>query len=127
MENSVLIAKLIGPVVLVAAIAMLKQPEDLLSMGQEFLKSRALIFVSGVLALIGGLAIVNFHNVWAASWPVLITLFGWALVIGGVMRMAFPHSIQVIGGAMLARKSMIRGVAIVWLIFGAWLSFVGYF
>ncbi|NKB53486.1 MAG: hypothetical protein GKR97_14910 [Rhizobiaceae bacterium] len=127
MENSILIAKLMGPVVLVAAIAMLKDPDDLLSMGREFLKSRALIFISGVLALLGGLAVVNFHNIWIASWPVVITLFGWAMVIGGAMRIALPNVVESIGGAMLKHSSMVRVMAIIWLSFGVGISYVGYF
>ena len=127
MENSILIAKLMGPVIAVAAIAMLKNPEDLVSMGQEFLKSRALIFVAGVLALLGGLAVVNFHNVWVADWPLLITLFGWAMVIAGVIRMALPNIVQSMGDAMLKRTQFIRALALVWLVIGAGLTYAGYF
>ncbi|MEP1209289.1 MAG: hypothetical protein ABJM29_05675 [Rhizobiaceae bacterium] len=126
MENSILIAKLMGPVLLVVSVAMLKDPEDLLSMGQEFLKSRALIFITGVLALVCGLAVVNAHNIWSASWPLLITLFGWAMLIGGVIRIALPGTVQTIGTAMLQRKSMARGVALIWLILGAGLCYAGY-
>ena len=46
---------------------------------KEFLKSRALIYLAGVLTLIPGLALVLVHNVWAVDWRVLITLFGWLL------------------------------------------------
>ena len=127
MENSILIAKLMGPVIAVAAIAMLKNPEDLVSMGQEFLKSRALIFVAGVLALLGGLAVVNFHNVWVADWPLLITLFGWAMVVAGVIRMALPDVVQSMGDAMLKRTLFVRLIALVWLVIGAGLTYAGYF
>ena len=127
MENSILIAKLMGPVIAVAAIAMLKNPEDLVSMGQEFLKSRALIFVAGVLALLGGLAVVNFHNVWVADWPLLITLFGWAMVVAGVIRMALPDVVQSMGDAMLKQTQFVRLIALVWLVIGAGLTYAGYF
>ena len=62
MATSILIAKLIGPVLLVAAIAMLADANDMQEMAREFLKERALIYVTGVLAMLGGLAIVNNHN-----------------------------------------------------------------
>jgi hypothetical protein len=47
---------------------------------------RPLILITGVLAMTAGLAIVNTHNVWMLGWPVIVTLFGWALVIGGAVR-----------------------------------------
>ena len=37
-----------------------------------------------------GLAIVLTHNIWAADWRVLITLFGWLNVIGGALRLFAP-------------------------------------
>ena len=125
--TSILIAKLIGPVLLVAAIAMLADTKDLQEMAREFLKDRALIYVTGVLALLGGLAIVNNHNIWIADWPVLITLFGWAMIIGGAVRMALPYAVRSIGGAMMENPAMIRISGAVWVLIGAFLTYKGYF
>ena len=127
MATSILIAKLMGPVVLVAAIAMMANPEDLLEMARDFLKQRALIFVTGVLAMLGGLAVVNTHNIWIADWPVIITLFGWAMTIGGAIRMALPSVVKSIGGAMIENPVMPRVAGAVWAIIGAFLVYKGYF
>ncbi len=127
METSVFIARLIGPILLVAAIAMLTRPRDLIEITRAFLKDRALIFVSGVLAMLGGLAIVNSHNVWIADWPVLITLFGWALVLGGATRIALPSAVRSIGGAMMERAALTRIGGAVWALIGAFLTYQGYF
>jgi hypothetical protein len=40
---------------------------------KEFIGSRALIFITGVLALLAGLIVVNAHNLWVPDWRVLIT------------------------------------------------------
>jgi hypothetical protein len=127
MAASIPFAKLIGPILLVAALAMLANPKDLREIAREFLKSRALIYVTGVLAMLGGLAIVNNHNVWVANWPVIITLLGWALVIGGAFRIALPSAVQSIGGAMLERPAVIRIAGAVWVLIGALLTYKGYF
>jgi uncharacterized membrane protein HdeD (DUF308 family) len=50
----------------------------------------ALVLVSGVLSFVAGLAVVRVHNHWAADWAVLVTIFGWLLLIGGLVRMLFP-------------------------------------
>ncbi len=127
MATSILIAKLIGPVLLVAAIAMLADAKDLQEMAREFLKNRALIYVTGVLAMLGGLAIVNNHNIWIADWAVIITLFGWAMIIGGAVRMALPSAVRSIGGAMMASLTMIRVSGAGWALIGAFLTYKGYF
>jgi hypothetical protein len=125
--TSILIAKLIGPVLLVAAIAMLADVKGLQDMARGFLKDRALIYVTGVLAMLGGLAIVNSHNVWIAGWPVIITLFGWAMIIGGAVRMALPSVVKKIGGAMIEKATLMRVSGAVWGIIALYLTYKGYF
>lgn len=127
MATSILIARLIGPILLVAAVTMLADAKDLQEMARDFLKDRALIYVTGVLAMLGGLAIVNNHNIWIADWPVLITLFGWAMIIGGAVRMALPSAVRSIGGAMIKNPTMIRVSGAVWALIGAFLIYEGYF
>lgn len=126
METSIWIAKLLGPVLVVAAITMIASPRYINEMASEFLKSSALIFFSGVLAMIAGMAIVNTHNVWMAEWPVVITVFGWAMVIGGAVRMAAPNVVQTIGGKMLDNPTLTRVFGVLWAVVGAYLSYEGY-
>ncbi|MCG6858303.1 MAG: hypothetical protein LJE67_09565 [Salaquimonas sp.] len=126
MAMSIWIAKLLGPVMLVAAVAMLASPKAIHALAEEFLKSRALIFVTGVIALVTGLAIVNTHNRWIADWPVIITLVGWAMVIGGVVRMVSPTAVVTIGNAMLDKPGVIRVGGVVWALIGAFLTYKGY-
>jgi len=45
------------------------------------------VYLSGVLFFVAGLAIVRAHNVWVRAWPVLVTATGWFLLILGVSRM----------------------------------------
>ena len=126
MHTSILIAKLIGPILAVAGLAILINPKAFHEMGREFLASRALIFIAGFLSLLGGLAIVNFHNLWIAGWPVIITIFGWMAIIGGILRMAFPALTKSIGEAMLAREAVLRVASGVQVLLGAFLMFMGY-
>ena len=127
MANSILIAKLIGPILLVAALAMVAKPKDLQEMALGFLNDRALIWFAGVLTMLAGLAIVNAHNIWMLGWPVVITIFGWAAVIGGAFRIALPGTVQTVGRAMIERDVLMRVSSYIWLLFGAWLTYVGYF
>jgi uncharacterized membrane protein HdeD (DUF308 family) len=45
------------------------------------------IYLSGVLMFVAGLAVVRAHNVWEKNWTVLITLTGWFLLLLGLIRM----------------------------------------
>jgi predicted permease len=45
------------------------------------------IYLSGVIMFVAGLAVVRAHNVWEKNWTVLITLTGWFLLPLGLIRM----------------------------------------
>ncbi len=79
-----------------------------------------------VLALLAGLAIVNTHNLWVAGWPVIIMIFGWLAVVGGIVRIAFPGITKAIAEAMLARTAVLRVLALLQVLLGAYLMVEGY-
>jgi hypothetical protein len=126
METSLFLAKLIGPMLITFSAAMLINQDNMRDMAADFLEHRGLIFLAGLLTLISGLAIVLTHNVWVAGWPVIITIFGWLSVIGGVFRVVFPDSVRSIGGAMLEKKGMFTVSGVVTGLLGGWLCYVGY-
>src|SRR5262245_42390900 len=45
------------------------------------------VYLSGALMFLGGLAIVRAHNHWARDWTVLVTLTGWFGFGLGLFRM----------------------------------------
>lgn len=52
------------------------------------------VFNNGIVWLMGGLAVVWFHNLWVRDWRVIVTLLGWMSLLAGVFRMAVPDSPQ---------------------------------
>jgi hypothetical protein len=119
MSTSVFIARLIGPVMLVIGLAVFANQQAFRSMAQDFLASRALIFLSGLLIMPVGLAIVLTHNIWAADGRVMITLFGWTNVIGGAVRLLAPAYVMRTGRAMLERPHFMPVAAGIWVVAGA--------
>ena len=124
---SIWIAKLLGPVLMVLAFSMLVFPRDVQNVAAEFLEQRALIWFTGVAVMLGGITIVNTHNVWVADWPVIITLFGWAMLISGAGRLAFPQTIIQISNKMMNQPLLTRIAGVVWILLGGLLVYGGYF
>ncbi len=120
------LARLIGPVFVAIGIGMLINAPIYRAMGEQFLHSYALIYLSGLLALPVGIAILLAHNVWAADWRVILTVLGWLAAIGGAVRIILPQFVQYIGGAIfnLAMLPFIGGIVV--LVLGGVLSFFGY-
>ena len=127
MQTSLFLAKLTGPVLLAGALGLFLNAPRFSAMAEELSRSRALVFLSGLMVMSAGVAIVLVHNIWTADWPAAITVFGWLMTIGGFVRIAFPQLAEKKGRAMLANPSSLKLGGAVWLIFGAVFTFFGYF
>jgi hypothetical protein len=126
MSTSVFLARLIGPVMLVIGLTVFANPRGFRDMAEEFMASRALMFVGGLLIMPAGLAIVLTHNVWTADWRVLITIFGWLCAIGGALRLFGPLFVVKAGHAMLDQPHFTTIAAAVWVALGLLFCFFGY-
>jgi uncharacterized membrane protein len=126
MSTSIFLAKLIGPVLLVVAAGLFVHQTAFRAIAQEFMRSPALLYLSGVLPLVGGLAIVLNHNVWVADWRVIITILGWLAAISGAVRILLPAQVRSMGEAMLKHPMGMNVAGAVWLAAGALLCFFGY-
>ena len=62
MDRSLFLARLIGPTFVVIALGMLINPSMYESMIVEALRPGILLYLSGLLSLLAGLAIINLHN-----------------------------------------------------------------
>jgi hypothetical protein len=82
MTISKTIAGLISPTLVAIAAGMLLNIGSFPALAKQVSRDPALIFVSGILLFIAGLAIVRVHNRWTNGWPVLVTILGRLFVLG---------------------------------------------
>ncbi len=137
---SIFLARLIGPIFVVVAIGVLANGAVYRGLSQEFVRSPALIYLSGLFAMAAGVAVLLNHNVWAADWRVLITLFGWLAAIGGVLitlfgwlaaiggaqRIIWPQATEAAVRWFLTNPTSLVVAGIIWLLIGGVLCFYGY-
>ena len=126
MPTSIFLAKLIGPILVIAGIGVLANRKVFLALGQEIIRSHALVYLFGLIDLTVGLAIVLTHNVWAASWPLIITLLGWLCVIRGTVRVLAPEQVKAFGAKLLKQQQVVTGNLAATIGVGAVLCYFGY-
>ena len=119
-----------GPVLLFmgigAVIGLLgKFPEAYVSVLREMNNQSATIIL-GMFALLAGLAIVNAHNLWVSDWRVIITILGWLAIARGALSLLFPNKMYGVGEAILASRSGPMIGAVIVLVLGGILSWMGY-
>ena len=126
MSTSIFLARLIGPVMLVIGLAVFANQRGFREMAEEFMASRALMFLAGLIIMPAGLAIVLTHNLWSADWRVLITIFGWLNVVGGAVRLFEPPFLIKTGRAMLKQSWFIPIAAAIWVVLGSLFCLFGF-
>jgi hypothetical protein len=126
MQTSRLFARFIGPIFIAIGLAQVVNADVLRALVDQFLQSYALIFLAGIMAMLAGLAIVNFHNIWVSDWRVVITIFGWLALIGGIIRIVLPQQTAQIGTAVFGVSNLTIFSGLFTLALGAWLSYAGY-
>ena len=92
MGLSILVAKILCLLYLSAGVAALSGKITFAKIVDDFEKSPALTFITGLLSLTLGMLLVEYHNIWVKDWPVLITIIGWAAVVKGIMFIAYPKA-----------------------------------
>jgi len=126
MDASSTIARLIGPVFCAMGIGMLANGETYRQIGTQFINNQPFIYFSGVLLLVGGLAILNAHPVWTRDWRSVVTAVGWALACVGVFRLIAPQFVTFVGGSFLTSGGFFLGAGVFFLALGSYLTFKGY-
>jgi FtsH-binding integral membrane protein len=84
------IAGLLGPTL----IAMIASEFPLVQPRLYDAQIPPVVYLSGVLMFVAGLAIVRAHNRWRADWTVLVTLSGWLALALGTLRMFAASAYQ---------------------------------
>ncbi len=126
MQPSLVIARLVGPVFCVIGIGMLANQAVYREMAAQFLAGYPFIYLSGILALVAGLAILNVHPGWTRDWRSLITALGWVMTCVGTFRIFAPQFVNFVGTSVLAHGEFFTGAGIVLLTLGGFVTFKGY-
>lgn len=94
MELSIFLAKLIGIYFLIIAAIWIVRKDQLNASIKEFASSKGLIFLTGLMNIVLGLAIAIGHPIWHLNWVGLITLLGYFMLFKGIMRVAFTDKLE---------------------------------
>jgi hypothetical protein len=126
MDRSLFLARLLGPTFVAIALGMLINLGMYEGMIAEALHPGILFYLSGLLSLLAGLAIVNLHNTWCADWRVVITVLGWLMTIGGIIRIVVPQVAIAIGSTIYSGRVPTMVVALIVGALGVFFSVRGY-
>lgn len=126
METSILLARILGPLLIVAGAGVLLNSDHYRAMAANFLKNAELYYFSGTLAFTAGVAMILHHNIWVADWRVVITLIGWSFMIKGAARILFPTMGSNLADNLVRSRSTMMLMGVILLAAGGWLAYHGF-
>jgi hypothetical protein len=85
MADSKYIAGLVGPTIIAVTVS------EAINANIWANNIAPVIYLNGSILFVAGLSIVRAHNLWIRSWPVLVTLVGWFVILLGLFRMFAPE------------------------------------
>ncbi|SRR6266496_3233600 len=120
MNKSKQIGGLVGPTI----VAMILSEFPLIQPHLYDAQIPPVVYISGTLMFVGGLAIIRVHNLWVRSWTLLITLSGWFFVLLGLFRMFFASAY--LQGSQSTSTTTFMILEVVLLVVGLIITFKSY-
>ena len=106
MDKSIFLAQIIGLFYLIIAFGFLFNKKYYINMIGKLMKAPGFMFLGGMLSFVAGFAIIFYHNIWQ-DWHIIITIFGWAGVLKGVMFFVFPKLTESITSWMMSNRGFV--------------------
>ena len=119
------LAKAYGIYMIAIGLSGLIAPDRWRVVLEDFQKSPGLTYLTAVLVVGFGLAMVMLHSLWTDPLAIVVSLFGWVALLKGVLLMAAPDRLLRLGAATVATPERTRTWAVFAVILGAALLTAG--
>lgn len=126
MELSLALAKIMGLVVGAFAVAGLIRPAVIRDAIRDFDHESFARLVIGCIAIGAGIAIILVHNVWAKDFRVVITIFGWTMLLKGIGYLVVPKMAVNFTKGMLRSRGQMQIFLLACLALGIYLTYKGF-
>ncbi|KTD03330.1 DUF308 domain-containing protein [Fluoribacter gormanii] len=121
------LAAVLGWYLVIVSLLLLVRRKNAVAAMKELMGQRAVMLVIGIMTLIIGLLMVLSHNVWVMSWPVIVTVFAWLILIAGLFRLYCPDTVYKIWNRMIDKSELFITSAVITLLIGLFLLYKVYF
>ena len=122
--TSAILAKFWGILITVICLILLLWKERYKAFIAKF-SDEGLLYFSGFFALIIGSASVAVHNLWVSDWRAIITIFGYASIAKGVLRLSAPELVFK-WAKKFENSTLYSTVLTISLILGLYLLYIGF-
>jgi hypothetical protein len=119
-------ARVLGPFFTIVAVIVALRAADMRQLLSEFTASDVWPWVTGAFVLMGGIAIVAFHQLWRGPAAIIVSVLGWLLVARGVFLLAFPDTFASVADRVIGAAGVWQVAYLVFAAIGLYLTYVGW-
>ena len=126
-SRTIFLSRLIGLFTILVSLSMFMHKQMMVETVEMLVHNRPMLLILGMIALIGGLAMVLGHNVWSGgALPIVVTLFGWSILIRGLLLLFLPSDAMVNLFEMVRFGELFYIFAVISLVLGIYLTYGGF-
>jgi hypothetical protein len=119
-------ARVMGPFLVIVATIVAARAPHMSTLLAQFTANEVWPWVTGAFILLGGIAIVAFHQYWRSPAAVIVSLLGWLLVVRGVFLLAFPDVFASLANRIVGAPDAWQVAFVVMAVIGVYLTIVGW-
>ena len=116
MDNSIVLAQILGIVFLALGLELLFKRKFVSVAMNEALEKPATLWIMGLIALLIGAVMVTVQCVWSADWRIVVTIIGWIALLKGLFILFCPHTAEKLYRKWLTDNVLITGGVIATLV-----------
>ncbi|MBU6323092.1 MAG: hypothetical protein KGI41_00820 [Patescibacteria group bacterium] len=124
-DSTVFIAQMMGPILFAVGIGVLVSKDYYLDVYRNLKNETLAVLTAGIIATAAGIVLVLNHNTWMTLPEMLVSLFGWIVLIKGLVLLVFPKAMERVG-ANFAKAGYMNACGVVVLVVGAYLTWFAY-
>lgn len=119
-------ARVLGPYLVIAALAALVRASDMPKLLAEFEASFVWSWVTGAFVLLSGLIVVALHQYWRGAAAIVVSVLGWLTTLKGLFLLVIPQRYLSFGDTVINAKGWWLAIMAVTAFLGLYLTYVGW-
>lgn len=122
MDNSIWLSMIFGPFLAIVGLWRLLRADALSKVIASAKATPGVFYLMCFITLLIGLVVVNLYNVWSFSIAVFITLYGWLMLVRGLVGFFFPKALM----DCMSHKTCLKVWGVIPLVVGLLLCWYGF-
>jgi hypothetical protein len=118
--------RVLGPFLVIVPGIIAARASQMDILVAAFFQNEAVVWMTGGFLLLAGLVTIAHHQYWSSVAAVLISLFGWLLVLEGLILLIAPALNAYAAADLVASTTFIRTLFSLLALAGLWLTYVGW-